>query len=182
MQITVVQKSVRQSPRKVRLVANAVKKMSVEQAVAQLGQIQRRATLVVLKTLQQAIANAQHNHGLTVADLTIASIEVGEGARYKRFRPVSRGRAHGIIKRTCRITITLSTKAEVKPAADTQVKKSAKKSETAKTAKKDVQEVKKNLPVSTAKSVRPDQPKATAQKKQTVVTAKPTRTKRPVAK
>ena len=61
-----------------------------------------------------------------MADLTIASIEVGEGARYKRFRPVSRGRAHGIIKRTCRITITLATKAEVKPATDTEAKKSAK--------------------------------------------------------
>ena len=64
MQITVVQKSVRQSPRKVRLVANAVKKNAGRAGSGAVGSNQRRATLVVLKTLQQAIANAQHNHGL----------------------------------------------------------------------------------------------------------------------
>lgn len=171
MQITVVQKSVRQSPRKVRLVANAVKKMSLEQAILQLGQIQRRSTLVILKTLRQAVANAQHNHGVSAADLKIVTIQVGEGTRFKRFQPVSRGRAHGIVKRSCQITIVLETTDTAKP-TDKKVK-------IAQPIVKKAQEVKTDL---TAKPQRPVQQKAEKVTQKTVVVSKQTRTKRPVAK
>ena len=109
MIITATQLSTRQAPRKVRLVANSVKKLPLADAVHQLSVINRRASIVVLKVLRQAIANATHNHGVAISDLKIKSIQVDEGARYRRFRAVSRGRAHGIIKRTSHVKVELET-------------------------------------------------------------------------
>lgn len=111
MIITAEQKNSRQSDRKVRLVANSVKKLSIPDALKQLAVIERKASVVVLKVLSQAIANATHNHGLSVNDLEIKSILVNSGTHYKRFRAASRGRAHSILKRTCHVKVELTTKA-----------------------------------------------------------------------
>lgn len=111
MIITAEQKNSRQSDRKVRLVANSVKKLSVTDALKQLAVMERKASVVVLKVLSQAIANATHNHGLSVNDLEIKSILVNSGTHYKRFRAASRGRAHSILKRTCHVKVELTTKA-----------------------------------------------------------------------
>jgi large subunit ribosomal protein L22 len=150
MIITATQKYTRQTPRKLRLVANTVKKMSIEQAIKQLGVIERKAALAIMKTLKQAMANAMNNHGLAFKDLAIKNITVGEGPRYRRFNPVSRGRAHEILKKTSHITVTLMTTDEVtKPAAPvaevsaptpkvvapTKAKTAAPKKETKKVAK-----------------------------------------------
>lgn len=144
MIIKATQNYTRQSPRKVRLVANAVKKLPLEKAFAMLAVIEKKATQVVTKTMQQAVANAMHNHGFALSDLTLTNILVTEGPRYKRFRAVSRGRAHNIVKKTCHVTVVLSTKevaVETVPAAVTKevsnthktetTKKSVKKKETA---------------------------------------------------
>ena len=109
MLITAEQKNSRQSDRKVRLVANSVKKLSVPAALKQLAVMEKKASTVVMKVLSQAIANAVHNHGLTLNDLTIQSILVNSGTHYKRFRAVSRGRAHSILKRTCHVKVTLTS-------------------------------------------------------------------------
>lgn len=111
MIITAEQKNSRQSDRKVRLVANSVKKLSITDALKQLAVMERKASIVVLKVLSQAIANATHNHGLSVNDLEIKSILVNSGTHYKRFRAASRGRAHSILKRTCHVKVELTTKA-----------------------------------------------------------------------
>lgn len=118
MIITATQKYIRQTPRKLRLVAHSVKKLSLAQAVAQLGVIERKASLVVLKVLKQAVANAVNNKGLKVEELSIKNITVGEGPRYRRFNPVSRGRAHSIVKLTSHLTVELQTQDEVKPVAE----------------------------------------------------------------
>lgn len=107
MEIYASQRYVRQAPRKVRLVANAVKDMPLEQAFRQLSVLQRSASLPVMKTLRQAVANAQHNHHLDPKELKIKSIVVENGPIYKRFRAVSRGRAHSIQKKTCHIVVRL---------------------------------------------------------------------------
>lgn len=109
MIITATQKFTRQTPRKMRLVANTVKKLPLDQALQQLAVIERRSTLVLMKTVKQAIANALNNHGLKFDDLKLDTILVTEGPRYKRFRAVSRGRAHEIKKRTSHVTVKLST-------------------------------------------------------------------------
>lgn len=126
MIITATQKNTRQTPRKVRLVANQVKDLSLEAAITQLGVMQRRASLVVLKVIRQAVANATHNHGFTVADLRLKSIVVTPGPTYKRFQAVSRGRAHGIFKRTCHVTVELEA-GQPKPATTLKPKKQAEK-------------------------------------------------------
>lgn len=107
MFIKATQKYNRQAPRKVRLVANAVKGLTVPKAIEQLGLLERRASMVVLKVLGQAVFNAQNNLGLATDDLKIHSILVNSGPSYKRFQPVSRGRAHSILKRTCHVEVTL---------------------------------------------------------------------------
>lgn len=107
MKIVAYQKSVRTAPRKVALVVAALKGLSLEETILQLGYLERRASLPVLKTLRQALANAEHNHGLTINELELESIEVSPGAQYRRFQAVSRGRAHGIIKKTTHIRVTL---------------------------------------------------------------------------
>lgn len=154
MQFKVTQKNTRQTPRKVRLVANAIKSLPLEQAIKQLAVMERRATVVMLKTIKQAIANAKNNHGVDADKLAIKEILVNEGPTYKRYNAVSRGRGHSILKRTSHITVTLEekvekkaevkaeakkeTKAEAKkaPAKKTPAKKAAVKTETKKTTKK----------------------------------------------
>ncbi len=117
MQYLATQKYTRQTPRKVRLVANTIKDLTVEEALRQLAVMDRKSTVVVLKTLRQVIANALHNHNALLADLTLKEITINEGPRYRRFRSVSRGRAHGVIKRTCHIRIVLEDK-KVAPTAE----------------------------------------------------------------
>lgn len=111
MLITAEQRNSRQSDIKVRLVANSVKKLSVEAALKQLAVMEQKGSVVVMKVLRQAIANAIHNHNLALSDLVIQSILVNSGTSYKRFRAVSRGRAHSILKKTCHVRVTLATKA-----------------------------------------------------------------------
>ncbi|HYD35270.1 MAG TPA: 50S ribosomal protein L22 [Vitreimonas sp.] len=117
MLITAQQKYIRQTPRKLRLVANTVKKLSLDKAINQLAVIERRATLPVMKVVKQAVANALNNHKLQFSDLVLKDIQVGEGPRYRRFRAVSRGRAHDVKKRTSHVTVTLMTRDEIKPVA-----------------------------------------------------------------
>ncbi len=109
MIITAQQKNIRQSSRKVRLVANQVKKLELSAAIDQLAVIQRRSTLVILKVIKQAIANATNNLNLDADQLVLDDIIVSDGPILKRMRPVSRGRGHSIEKRTCHVKVVLST-------------------------------------------------------------------------
>ncbi len=104
------QKNIRQSSRKVRLVANQVKKLSLSSAVAQLSVMEKKSSLVILKTLKQALANAMKNMGLHSSELELADIVVADGPILRRMRAVSRGRGHGIDKRTCHVRVVLKTK------------------------------------------------------------------------
>lgn len=125
MQITAEQKNTRQSPRKVRLVANAVRKLSLEKAMEQLAVMERKASIVVAKVLRQALANAWHNHRLSAQQVELKNILVTQGPTYKRFRAVSRGRAHTIFKRTSHVQVILESKATTAP--ESQVKEVEKK-------------------------------------------------------
>lgn len=104
------QKNVRQSSRKVRLVAEQVKKLDLNAAVAQLSVMEKRSSLVILKTIKQAVANAMKNLGLAAEELELADIVVADGTILRRMRAVSRGRGHGIDKRTCHVRVVLKTK------------------------------------------------------------------------
>lgn len=153
------QKNTRQTPRKVRLVANEVKNLKLEEAIKQLAVMERRATLVILKALKQAISNAINNHGFSFEDLELDNILVTEGPRYKRFRAVSRGRAHTVLKRTCHVEVILKTvdkKAALKK--EKEEKKAQPKKETKKTDKKPVAKKTSVAPQKADKKIASQQP------------------------
>jgi ribosomal protein L22 len=104
-------KYVRSSPRKARLVVDHIRGKSVPEARAILGHTPRAAAEPVLKVLQSAVANAEHNHELLPEELRVHQVFVDEGPTIKRFRPRALGRATPIRKRTSHITIHLTNKA-----------------------------------------------------------------------
>ncbi len=96
------------SPKKVRLVIDAVRGKKAAVAVRQLAFLNKKAAEPVLKLLNSAIANATHNHSLKKDTLEIAEIRVDGGRTLKRWRPRAFGRAGKIRKRTSHIQIVLS--------------------------------------------------------------------------
>ncbi|PIR61721.1 MAG: 50S ribosomal protein L22 [Candidatus Pacebacteria bacterium CG_4_10_14_0_8_um_filter_43_12] len=107
MIITASQRFSRQAPLKVRLVANTVRKMPLEAAIRQLAVMDRTASILILKVVRQAIANAVNNQGIKFEELQLKNILVDSASSYKRFRAVSRGRAHSILKRSSHVTVQL---------------------------------------------------------------------------
>jgi large subunit ribosomal protein L22 len=101
----------RQSPRKVRLVADAIRGKSVKEAKNRLDFITKRATGPLHKLLNSAIANAK-NLGANADNLWVKFVTVDGGKILYRRRPVSRGSAHPIHKRTSHIKIVLVEKLE----------------------------------------------------------------------
>lgn len=110
-EITAQLNSYRQSPRKVRLVADTIKGDYVEEAKKKLDFITKRAIGPLRKLLNSAIANAK-NLGANIDNLQVKSITVNAGKILYRRRPVSRGSAHPIHKRTSNIKIVLAEKPE----------------------------------------------------------------------
>ncbi len=153
MIITATQKNTRQTARKVRYVADVVKKMSIEDALKQLAVMERRASLVVLKTLRQAIANAMNNHQLSLDELKIKNIVVDVAPTYKRWRAVSRGRAHTILKRSCHIKVELEKKEPVKKEIAKKEDKPSKKDKVTKVVSKTTSVKKTSKAKSTKKVV-----------------------------
>lgn len=112
MEIIAISKSVRVAPRKVRLVADYIRKMSIEDALSALSIINKRGAVVLNKTLKSAISNAKNNSQLERHALRIKSIEITEAPFYKRFRPSTKGRVHPYKRRGSHIKIVLETKSE----------------------------------------------------------------------
>jgi large subunit ribosomal protein L22 len=98
------------TPRKVRLVIDLIKGMDVGQAENHLKFISKRSAQPVLKLLHSAIVNAENNFKLLKDSLYIKKITVNEGTPFKRWHPVSRGRAFPIMKRTSNINLILGVK------------------------------------------------------------------------
>lgn len=99
----------RQSPRKVRLVAHAVKGKSVEQAQVELSYMPKRAADPIKKLINSAAANAAKD-GIDISTLVIKNIEVNQGLVMKRFMPRAMGVAKPIRKKMSHVTVALSEK------------------------------------------------------------------------
>ena len=108
-EVTAQLNSYRQSPRKVRLVSDAIKGKSIKEAKSRLDFITKRATGPLHKLLNSAVANAK-NLGMKADDLWVKSITVNSGKILYRRRPVWHGMAHPIHKRTSHIKIVLAEK------------------------------------------------------------------------
>ncbi|NTV44631.1 MAG: 50S ribosomal protein L22 [Candidatus Yonathbacteria bacterium] len=100
----------RQSPRKVRLLADMVRGKSVNRAVKELSFLSKRASGPIEKLIESAVANAEHNDGLKKDDLIIQNITVDKGPTLKRSMPRAMGRAFPINKRTSIVKVTLGMK------------------------------------------------------------------------
>jgi ribosomal protein L22 len=98
----------RASPRKVRLVADQVRGLTVPEARTLLDFSARGAARDVGKLIASAAANAENNHELIADDLRIAEIHVDEGPTLKRWRARARGRATRIDKRTSHVSVALT--------------------------------------------------------------------------
>ena len=101
---------IRISPRKVKVVLDIIRGRSYDEAVAILKNTPKAASEILLKVVNSAAANAEHNMNLNKSDLFVAEAFAGQGPILKRIQPVSKGRAHRINKRTSHITIVLDTK------------------------------------------------------------------------
>ena len=108
MNATAKLRGARISAQKVRLVADQVRGMPVEQAEQLLTFSTKKAAHIVRKVLLSAIANAEHNDGADIDELSVASIMVDEGPTLKRGRARAKGRGTRILKRTSHITVTVA--------------------------------------------------------------------------
>ena len=97
----------RSSPQKLNLLAQQIRGLPVERALAQLQFSPKRPAQDVRKLLQSAIANAENNHGLDIDSLVVAEAHVGKNLVMKRIRARARGRAARIQKPFSQMTIIL---------------------------------------------------------------------------
>jgi large subunit ribosomal protein L22 len=118
-------KNYRQSPRKVRLVADLIKGKRVSEAFTQLQNLPKRASLPIEKLLASAVANAK-SAGINADDLYVANVTVNEGIVMKRSMPRARGSASRINKRTSHIMLTLIEKNEGKVKKVVKIEKKSK--------------------------------------------------------
>jgi large subunit ribosomal protein L22 len=102
------------APRKVRLVVDLIRGLSVSEAETRLKFLNKDAALPVLKLLLSAVANAEHNFNLDKSTLVVKTITADAGVTIKRSRARAMGRSAPIRKRTSHINIVLAPKDEVK--------------------------------------------------------------------
>ena len=105
MEVKATSKFVRRSPQKVRLVLDAVRGKSVDEALGILRFLPNGAAREVLGVVKSAAANAENNFQMAPEDLVITRIFADEGPTFKRFRARARGMASPILKRTSHITV-----------------------------------------------------------------------------
>ncbi|MCL4394990.1 MAG: 50S ribosomal protein L22 [Chloroflexi bacterium] len=116
-EVTAVEKYIRMSPRKVRLVVDLVRGRGVEEAIGLLKATPRQAARAVEKAINSAASNATQNYGLVRENLFVSTIYAGEGPTLKRVKAGARGRDKPILERSAHITVSVaerSAKAEEK--------------------------------------------------------------------
>ena len=96
-----------------RLVVDAIRKMSITEALNRLSLVEKRAGEAIEKTLKSAVANAKSQAKTASEHLKIKSIDVFEGSSLKRFHPSTRGRTHPYKKRGSHIKIVLEEKGAI---------------------------------------------------------------------
>lgn len=117
MEVIAQTKFVRQTPRKLRLVADEIRGLRALEAEIILKSLNKKGARLLLKTLRQGIANAENNFNLNKEGLKIKKLEIGEGSRMKRYRFVAKGRVHQILKRMAHIKIVLEGEEKKEPAS-----------------------------------------------------------------
>lgn len=127
-----IQRGVRQSARKMRLVIDTIRGQDVNRAYALLKFSKKRAAKQVEKVLRSAVSNAEQdaqkeNAAFDVDQLYVAYAVANEGQTLRRFGAAALGRATPIHKRTSIVEIRVAPRAiEARVAPKTQAKTEAK--------------------------------------------------------
>lgn len=111
-----VQRHLRKSPRKVRLVANAVRGERVDRALKQLEFTPKGSAKDVAKVIKSAAANLRDRFDEERLDddmIYIKTIMVDEGVTLKRIQPRAQGRANRILKHSSHITVVVAKQEEI---------------------------------------------------------------------
>jgi large subunit ribosomal protein L22 len=108
MKVSATAKYVRGSTRKARLVTEAIRGRSVEEAAALLRFMPQHAAKDVAGVLKSAAANAENNHNLAADELRVVDARADKGPTIKRWRPRAQGRAFPIHKGMTHITIVVA--------------------------------------------------------------------------
>lgn len=141
MKVNAKLKNLRISPQKVRLVADLVKGLDVNEAIVQLDQLVKKSSHPMKKLISGAVSNAENNFGMDKNNLYIQEIQVGEGPILKRWMPRAYGRATSILKRTSNVYLVIEEKIEGKNRkSKDELEKERKEREKASSAKKGITE------------------------------------------
>jgi len=96
------------SAQKARLVGDQIRGLPVEKALNALKFSTKKAAAIMVKVLESAVANAEHNESADIDELFVSTVFVNEGSTLKRVRARAKGRANHILKRSCHITVKVS--------------------------------------------------------------------------
>ena len=107
MEVRAVAKDVRMSPRKARIVIDAIRGKDVNEALRIVRLSNKKAAKPIRKTLESAIANAENNYDIDVDDLYVVRATVDMGRSLRRMRPRAYGRADLIRRPMSHITIVV---------------------------------------------------------------------------
>ncbi|PKA56101.1 50S ribosomal protein L22, chloroplastic [Apostasia shenzhenica] len=120
LRVQAIKKDIRQSPKKVNLVATLVRGMRVEDALLQLQVLVKRAAKTVYQVIHSARANAAHNHGLDPDRLIVDEAFVGKGVYLKRISYHAKGRSGIMVRPKCRLTVVVR---EITPEEEAKIAK-----------------------------------------------------------
>ncbi|XP_071735994.1 uncharacterized protein [Rutidosis leptorrhynchoides] len=116
--VQAILKKIKQSPKKVNLVATLVRGMRVEDALLQLQLTVKRASKTVYQVIHSARANATHNYGFDPDRLIVAEAFVGKGFFKKRVSIHAKGRSGVRVRAECRLTVVLR---EITPEEEAEI-------------------------------------------------------------
>jgi large subunit ribosomal protein L22 len=100
-------KGFRESPRRVRMVADMIRGKKAADALSILRFQQRKAAKMLTKVLNSAIANASENEEADADNLVVTRVDIDGGSVQKRWLPRSMGRANRLNKRTSHVTVVV---------------------------------------------------------------------------
>lgn len=102
------------APRKVVLVANAIRGMKIAEAIRFLDFNDKKASGIIKGIVMTAIANGTHNKGLEKESMYVADVKIGPGKIRKGGRFAAKGTFKPIWKRTTHITVILGSNGKAK--------------------------------------------------------------------
>ncbi len=105
-----VSKFIRVPPRKARLAADLIRGLTVDEASLQLVNCSMKSGLLLKKTLDSAVANAELNLDARRDVLCVVEVRVDVGPTLKRAKPRSKGSRVPIMKRTSHFTVVVGEK------------------------------------------------------------------------